>query len=533
MSKEHHFDVLVIGSGAAGLTLALQLASHARVAVLSKGGLTAGSTYRAQGGVAGVLDDQDSCQAHINDTVNAGANLCRQDAVEFTVENSAQAIRWLIDQGVPFTRETDGQLHLTKEGGHSHRRIVHAADATGKAVSEALINQAKRHTNIELHSHCTAIDLITRRKLGLPNNRCIGAYVLEQKSGHVQTYLAPFVVLATGGASKAYLYTSNTDGSSGDGIAMAWRAGSRVANMEFNQFHPTCLYHPQAKSFLISEAVRGEGGRLLLPDGSRFMQHFDKREELAPRDIVARAIDHEMKRLGCDCLYLDISHKPAEFVRSHFPTIYSKCLEYGIDITQDPIPVVPAAHYTCGGVMTDTHGKTDIPGLYAVGETAFTGLHGANRLASNSLLECIVFARAAAAEITSQLDDHQAIAKAPFWDESQVTDSDEDVVISHNWDELRRFMWDYVGIVRTDKRLQRALNRVTLLQQEICDYYSNYKVSKDLIELRNLSVVAELIIRSAMLRKESRGLHYTLNYPEVHQEQCDTVLTPINYQWHR
>ncbi|MCW8885946.1 MAG: L-aspartate oxidase, partial [Motiliproteus sp.] len=362
MSKEHHFDVLVIGSGAAGLTLALQLASHARVAVLSKGGLTAGSTYRAQGGVAGVLDDQDSCQAHINDTVNAGANLCRQDAVEFTVENSAQAIRWLIDQGVPFTRETDGQLHLTKEGGHSHRRIVHAADATGKAVSEALINQAKRHTNIELHSHCTAIDLITRRKLGLPNNRCIGAYVLEQKSGHVQTYLAPFVVLATGGASKAYLYTSNTDGSSGDGIAMAWRAGSRVANMEFNQFHPTCLYHPQAKSFLISEAVRGEGGRLLLPDGSRFMQHFDKREELAPRDIVARAIDHEMKRLGCDCLYLDISHKPAEFVRSHFPTIYSKCLEYGIDITQDPIPVVPAAHYTCGGVMTDTHGKTDIPG---------------------------------------------------------------------------------------------------------------------------------------------------------------------------
>ncbi len=531
MSKEYHYDVLVIGSGAAGLTLALQLAPHARVAVLSKGALTAGSTWLAQGGIAGVRDPQDSFDAHIADTVTAGNHLCRMDAVRYTVEHGTETIDWLIDQGVPFTRESNGELHLTKEGGHSHRRIVHANDATGKAISETLIQQARKHSNIDLRSHAIAIDLITRRKLGLADNRCIGAYVLEQHSGHVKTYLAPFVILATGGASKAYLYTSNTDGSSGDGIAMAWRAGCRVANMEFNQFHPTCLYHPQAKSFLISEAVRGEGGRLLLPDGSRFMPNFDSREELAPRDVVARAIDHEMKRLGCDCLYLDISHKPAEFVRSHFPTIYSKCLEFGIDITRDPIPVVPAAHYTCGGVMTDTAGHTDIPGLYAVGETAFTGLHGANRLASNSLLECIVFASAAAADIIRQIDTQQPLPKAPFWDESQVTDSDEDVVIAHNWDELRRFMWDYVGIVRTDKRLQRALNRVSLLQQEISDYYSNYKVSKDLLELRNLSVVAELIIRSAMLRKESRGLHHTLNYPDTLPEQRDTVLTPVNYDW--
>ncbi len=531
MNKEYHYDVLVIGSGAAGLTLALKIAPQARVAVLSKGALTAGSTYRAQGGIAGVRDEQDSTQAHIDDTFTAGNDLCHLDAVRCTVENGTRSINWLLEQGVPFTRDDNGQLHLTQEGGHSHRRIVHASDATGKAVSETLIGQAQKHSNIELHSDAIAIDLITRRKLGLPGNRCVGAYVLDQTDGHVKSFLAPFVVLATGGASKAYLYTSNTDGSSGDGIAMAWRAGCRVANMEFNQFHPTCLYHPQAKSFLISEAVRGEGGRLLLPDGSRFMHNFDPRQELAPRDVVARAIDHEMKRLGCDCLYLDISHQPPEFVRSHFPTIYAKCLEYGIDITRDPIPVVPAAHYTCGGIVTDTCGKSDIPGLYAIGETAFTGLHGANRLASNSLLECIVFATAAAEDISRHLDQPQELPQVPFWDESQVTDSDEDVVISHNWDELRRFMWDYVGIVRTDKRLQRALRRVSLLQQEISDYYSNYKVSKDLLELRNLSVVAELIIRSAELRKESRGLHYTLNYPDFSAERRDTVLTPMNYDW--
>jgi len=534
MSKQLHFDVLVIGSGAAGLTLALQLAADARVAVLSKGNLTSGSTYQAQGGIAAVYDPQDSNQNHIQDTVTAGGELSHLDAVEFTVNNGKASIDWLIEQGVPFTRDTSNKmLHLTKEGGHSHRRVVHASDATGKAVSETLLQQASKHSNITLLPHSIAIDLITRHKLRLADNRCVGAYVLDQQSGHVQTLLASFIVLATGGASKAYLYTSNPDGSSGDGIAMAWRAGCRVANMEFNQFHPTCLYHPQAKSFLISEAVRGEGGHLLLPDGSRFMHRYDPRKELAPRDIVARAIDHEMKRLGCDCLYLDISHKPSEFIRSHFPTIYAKCMEYGIDITRDPIPVVPAAHYTCGGVMTNNHGQTDIPGLYAIGETAFTGLHGANRLASNSLLECLVYGMSAATSIRSKLDQQSPLPSTPFWDESQVTDSDEDVVISHNWDELRRFMWDYVGIVRTKKRLQRALNRVTLLQQEISDYYSNYKVSKDLLELRNLAVVAELIIRSAMRRKESRGLHHTLNYPQQLPEHRDTILTPVNFDWRK
>ncbi len=531
MNKEIHYDVLVIGSGAAGLSLALQLAEQARVAVLSKGDLTAGSTYMAQGGIAAVCDPADSTRSHIDDTLVAGADLGRRPAVQFTVENSAKSIQWLVEQGVPFTRETDGKLHLTKEGGHSHRRIVHCEDATGRAVAQTLIQQAKKHANIDLHTHSIAIDLITRTKLGLPQNSCVGAYVLDQKSGNVTTFMAPFVVLATGGASKAYLYTSNSDGASGDGIAMAWRAGCRVANMEFNQFHPTCLYHPKAKSFLISEAVRGEGGHLLLPDGSRFMQRFDDRLELAPRDIVARAIDHEMKRLGCDSLFLDISHKPEAFIKSHFPTIHTRCLELGIDICKEPIPVVPAAHYTCGGVMTDNAGCTDIDGLYAIGETAFTGLHGANRLASNSLLECIVYGASAARHIQDQLDSRTAIPGVPFWDESQVTDSDEDVVISHNWDELRRFMWDYVGIVRTDKRLKRALNRATLLQLEISEYYSNYKVSKDLLELRNLAMVAELIIRSAMRRQESRGLHYTLDYPQLLQEERDTILTPELYQW--
>ncbi|PSL15558.1 L-aspartate oxidase [Marinobacterium halophilum] len=525
------YDVLIIGSGAAGLTLALQLPSRLQIAVLSKADFESGSTWMAQGGIAAVLETTDSTEEHIQDTLVAGAELSRPEAVSRIIEEGPDSIQWLIEQGVPFTREGD-HYHLTQEGGHSHRRIIHAADATGRAVHSTLLQRAQAADHITLYDQHVAIDLITRRKLRLPHNRCIGAYVLNNRTGHVQVFRASQVVLATGGAAKTYLYTSNSDGSTGDGIAMAWRAGCRVANMEFNQFHPTCLYHPQAKSFLISEAVRGEGGRLLLADGTRFMPAFDERAELAPRDIVARAIDHEMKRLGCDCVYLDISHRPEDFIREHFPTIYKRCLDYGIDITRDPIPVVPAAHYTCGGIMTDNAGKTDLEGLYAIGETAFTGLHGANRLASNSLLECIVFGIAAARSIeTSFLTESVETVQIPHWDESLVTNSDEDVIISHNWDELRRFMWDYVGIVRTTKRLQRAQHRIELLLLEIAEYYSNYRVSADLIELRNLATVAELIIRSAISRKESRGLHYTLDYPELAQEKIDTILSPVNFQW--
>lgn len=524
------YDVLIIGSGAAGLTLALNLPSHARICVLSKSELENGSTWFAQGGVAAVLDDNDSIDAHINDTLVAGAELSRPDSVNHTISGSKAGIDWLVEQGVPFTQESES-YHLTKEGGHSHRRIIHADDATGRAIEETLIERTSKKENIDLREHHIAIDLITRRKLHLPSNACVGAYVLNASTGHVEVFKAHNVILATGGASKAYLYTSNPDGATGDGIAMAWRAGCRVANLEFNQFHPTCLFHPQAKSFLISEAVRGEGGILKLPDGTRFMPNFDSRAELAPRDIVARTIDHEMKRLGCECVYLDISHRPADFIRSHFPTIYERCLSYGIDITREPIPVVPAAHYTCGGVMTNLAGQTDLKGLYAIGETSFTGLHGANRLASNSLLECIVYGRSAAEAISASLGSLEPLPDVPSWDESQVTDSDEDVIIAHNWEELRRFMWDYVGIVRTNKRLQRAQHRITLLQQEITEYYSNYKVSRDLIELRNLTTVAELIVRSAMLRKESRGLHYTLDYPELAPERQDTILAPINYPW--
>jgi L-aspartate oxidase len=530
MTQSYSHDVLVIGSGAAGLTLALSLAQHAKVAVLSKNALNQGSTWFAQGGIAAVLDDQDSIDAHVEDTLIAGADLCHEDAVRFTVENGKAAIAWLIAQGVSFTKENGKEdYHLTQEGGHSHRRIIHSADATGRAVHSTLIEQVKQKNNIDLFENHIAVNLITQADSSSRKLRCSGAYVLNNNTDEVHVFQAKVVVLASGGASKVYLYTTNLDGASGDGIAMAWRAGCRIANMEFNQFHPTCLYHPQTKNFLISEALRGEGALLRLPNGERFMQRFDEREELAPRDIVARAIDYEMKRLGCDCLYLDISHKAPEFITEHFPTVYARCLELGIDITKEPIPVVPAAHYTCGGIVVDKNGHTDLQNLYAIGETSFTGLHGANRLASNSLLECVVYAQSAGQRILETLPHIITPEASNAWDTSRVTNSDEDVVISHNWDELRRFMWDYVGIVRTHKRLERASNRINLLKKEIAEYYNNYKVSSDLIELRNLAMVAELIIRSALERKESRGLHYSLDFPEKSPIARDTILVPTNF----
>ncbi len=528
-------DVLVIGSGLAGLSLALRLADHTQVTVLAKGDLTQGSSLYAQGGIAAMLNDGDSFESHIADTLAAGAGLCHRDAVELAVRKGPEAIGWLIDQGVKFTREPGANgrahYHLTREGGHSHRRVIHAADATGKELETALATRARNHPNIRLLEQFIAVDLITSHKLGRGGtNRCLGAYVLNKATGHVEVISARFVVLATGGASKVYLYTTNPDTSTGDGIAMAWRAGCRVADMEFMQFHPTCLYHPQARTLLISEAVRGEGGRLLLPNGEPFMHQHDPRGELASRDIVARAIDYEMKRRGLDCVYLDISHKPADFIRTHFPTICRRLQDYGIDMTRQPIPVVPAAHYTCGGVMTDLRARTDLAGLYAIGECAFTGLHGANRLASNSLLECVVFGQSAADDIRATLDSAApAETGLPAWDESRVSDPDELVVVSHNWDELRRFMWDYVGIVRTNKRLERAAHRVQLLQEEIREYYSNFRINSDLIELRNLAMVAELIIRSGQARHESRGLHYSLDYPQTLAEPRDTVLTPGSY----
>ena len=534
-SKDSYHDILIAGSGGAGLSLALHLADHYQVAVLAKFALTECSTYYAQGGISAVYDDQhDSIESHIDDTLIAGAGLCDPDIVRLTVEQGRQSIEWLRSQGVNFTEERDAagnkQLHLNREGGHSHRRIVHTDDATGKAVSLSLIERAKAHPNITLLEFHNVVELITAEKLGRHPQRIQGAYVLDSQLGHIKAMAAKVVVLATGGANKVYLYSTNPHISSGDGIALAWRAGCRVSNMEFMQFHPTCLYHPSARSFLISEAVRGEGGRLILPNGERFMRRYDERLELAPRDIVARAIDSEIKKHGIDCVYLDISHQSRDFIQKHFPTIYHQCLEVDIDISQQPIPVVPAAHYTCGGVLTDKNARTDIPGLYAIGETACTGLHGANRMASNSLLECLVFAEQANRDIRSQIDNIPKPEPLLAWDESQVSDSDEEVVIAHNWDELRRFMWDYVGIVRTNKRLERAMNRLALLKEEIAEYYGQFRVTSDLLELRNLVIVAELIIRCAQQRKESRGLHYTKDYPQLdnsHPPQ-NTLLTPNN-----
>lgn len=526
------FDVLIIGSGLAGLTVALKVASEKKVCLVSKRKINDSSSSWAQGGIAAVLTDDDSIEAHIQDTLIAGAGLCDQEVTRQVASHARETVEWLIAQGVPFTREDDDSgYHLTREGGHSHRRIIHAADATGHAVQKTLAEQVLSHPNITVFEDHIAVDLITSRKAGIgapqDNAECLGAYVLDNKSGKVMTIAAQHTVLATGGTGKVYLYTTNPDVSTGDGIAMAWRAGCRVANMEFVQFHPTCLFHPKAKSFLITEAVRGEGGILKLPDGTKFMPQHDKRGELAPRDVVARAIDFEMKKRGLDCVFLDISHKPADFVISHFPTIYRRCMELGIDITKEPIPVVPAAHYSCGGVMTDHAGRADLANLYAIGETACTGLHGANRLASNSLLECMVFGQAAANDILAQ--PAKPSVTLPYWDESRVTDADEEVIITHNWNELRRTMWNYVGIVRTNKRLTRAMHRIQMLRDEVDEFYSNFRVSNNLIELRNLLQVAELIVRSAMERHESRGLHYSKDYPEMLDVAVPTVLEPSNY----
>ena len=541
-----NFDVAIIGSGLAGFSVALHLAETHKVAIFSKRTVLDGASSWAQGGIAAVLDSHDSVEQHLSDTLIAGSGLCDEAATRHILENGRAAIEWLISKGVPFTTDTDAELgfHLTREGGHSQRRIIHAADATGFAIQSTLEQQIRQHPNISLFEHHYAIDLITSDKLEDPSAgpfsplhksnsnttpRCLGLYIQDVKTGQVQTVTAQHTVIATGGAGKVYLYTTNPDTATGDGIAMAWRAGCRIANMEFIQFHPTCLYHPYAKSFLISEAVRGEGGLLKLPAeagaaaGRRFMTTHDERAELAPRDIVARAIDFEMKKRGLDYVDLDISHQPPEFLKEHFPTIYARCLELGIDITKQPIPVVPAAHYTCGGIVTDMAGRTDLPGLYAVGEATYTGLHGANRLASNSLLECLVIGKAVAEHIEDQ--EILRTPDLPRWDESRVSDADEEVVIAHNWDELRRFMWNYVGIVRTTKRLERAQHRIRLLKEEIDEYYTHFRISSNLLELRNLVDVASLIVNSALLRKESRGLHFSRDFPDTLPKAMPTVIS--------
>jgi len=525
-------DVLIVGSGAAGLTAALNLAETHTVAVIAKGALGEGATSWAQGGIAAVLEEGDSFESHVNDTMIAGAGLNDRKVVEHVVGAAPRAIQHLIDLGVPFAQEGNA-LHLTREGGHSHRRIVHVADATGYAVQQALETAASKHPNITLVPDIVAIELVTGRHAThfSTNGAVHGLYVYNRKKKRIDTLTGKATILASGGAGRAYLYSTAPRGATGDGIAMAWRAGCRVSNMEMMQFHPTCLYNLQVKNFLITEAVRGEGGQLKLPPGvkgggTRFMQRFDERGELAPRDIVARAIDHEIKRLGLDYVHLDISYRDGDFVRAHFPNIYDKLLGLGIDVTKEPIPVVPAQHYTCGGVVVDLHGCTDAPGLYAAGEVTQSGLHGANRLASNSLLECLVFGEAAARHIAANFSELPDVPEIRAWDESRVTDSDEEVVIAQTWGEIRRFMWNYVGIVRTTKRLERAKHRIDMLRQEVRDYYAHFRLTPDLIELRNLVEVADLIIRSALTRHESRGLHYTLDYPDLLPEAKDTILVP-------
>ena len=517
--------VVIVGAGLAGLTVALHLADRVPVIVLAKRELTEAATAWAQGGIVGVLGSDDSIDSHVRDTQEAGAGLVDEVTARHIAECSADAVGWLVAQGVPFTPDERGPLglHLTREGGHAVRRIAHAADATGKAIHDALLDKARAHPNIELRQRWMALDLITSRHVQRDEpSRCYGIYALDMDAQRVEAIAARAVVMATGGAGKVYRYTTNPDTSTGDGIAMAWRAGCRVANMEFIQFHPTCLYHPQERSFLITEALRGEGGHLKLPDGTRFMAAHDDRLELAPRDVVARAIDFEMKKHGLDHVWLDATHLGEAFLKEHFPTIHARCLALGIDIARQPIPVVPAVHFTCGGVVSDLHGRADLPGLYAVGETAYTGLHGANRLASNSLLECVVLGRGCATDILAQPEPEPA--PLPAWDESQVENADEQVVIAHNWDELRLLMWNYVGIVRTTKRLERALHHIDLLRAEIDDYYANFRVSRDLLELRNLVDCAELIVRSALLRHESRGLHYSRDYPRTLPASLPTVL---------
>ncbi len=530
-NEPYNYDVVVIGSGAAGLTTALGLADLFRVVVLAKGGVSEGSTAWAQGGIAAVLEPGDTIASHVEDTMIAGGGLNDRATVTYVAEHAASAIDRLADIGVPFNvgEQVGERFHLTREGGHSHRRIAHVDDATGWAVQDALAKAAAAHPNITLATGHAVVDLITERHVDTARfvaRACHGVYAFDTATKRVERYTGRAVVLATGGASRVYQFSTNPDGSTGDGIAMAWRAGCRVSNMEFNQFHPTCLYHPTVKNFLITEAMRGEGGRLLLPDGTRFMANYDDRLELAPRDVVARAIDAEIKRLGLSHVRLDMTHLGADFIVHHFPMIHARLLELGIDCTTQSIPVVPAAHYTCGGVLVDIAGRTDLPGLYAVGEVSQSGLHGANRLASNSILECLVFGVAVADDIAARWETLPTPPSTRAWDESRVTDSDEEVVVSHNWAEVRRFMWDYVGIVRSTKRLERAAHRVKTLRKEVHDYYSDFRVTSDLIELRNLVQVADLIVRSARRRHESRGLHYSLDYPATDAVPRDTILDP-------